>query len=461
MTLEEGPSDDKLTWFLKGYRYPARGKSADGDDRERYMQKGVQLLVDGEPVRVHRKHLQGDELPAGHTARIVTRTGFVGGKETTAVVDVTEGKNIGKSNETSPFEQALKEARSASARMMRKRDGEPAVDPESEHDIKPVVPAMLIKKNLVSAEELEYPIYIQPKLDGVRCTMTAYDPAMAPRLARANKPEVIAHAEELGVVAYSREYLIYPVWHLVDTVIEYLRARPNLYLDGELMAYDDRGKTLPLQTINGTARNPARAHQTRYKVFDIFDYSNLNQSFECRLDHLEDFQEHLDANEDPDANPDDPLVEIVKTWKVRSAATAARRHQKHLDAGYEGSVFREPDSVYVPSHNGHRSTTTIKWKPVHRMELEVVGWEGGKKGKAVDMVRWTLKVPEARGKKNTTTLDPKWPDEERRRVYKKLTEDPEMFEREYKGRSMTIEYQDISKDGLPLRAKAIAFRDYL
>lgn len=489
---EEGLSEDGLELYLKGYVYPARGKSAAGESRERYMQKAVQLLVDGEPVRIKQRYLEYRNLPE-HTARILTRSGFVGGKEVLASpVDVLAGKNIGKSNETSAFEQAVREATSATERIMRKRDVDAAVDPEAENDTKPLVPAMLLKKNLQDADEVEYPIYMQPKLDGVRCTVTAFAEEMAPRLrSKKNAPEAIDRAREAGFVAYSRQFIIYPVWHL-KVLLGFLKAHPNLYIDGELMAYDDRGETLPLQTIMGTALKKSKAHLTKLRVFDVFDYTQLQLGFEERRANLELLQDYLDAGDedsgessesesDTESSTDSsaetstdssesseseseseelPLVAIVETRLVKSKQRARALHERNLKEGYEGSIFRTTDSAYVPSYNEHRSMTTIKWKPVHRMELQVVGFDSGKKGKALDLVRWVLKVPGARGKKDTITLDPKWTDDERRQMLEELRADPAAFDN-YKGRYMTIEYQALSKDNMPLRAKAVGFRDYL
>jgi ATP-dependent DNA ligase len=221
-----------------------------------------------------------------------------------------------------------------------------------------------------------------------------------------------------------------------------------LYVDGELMAYDADGHAIPLQTISGMARNAKKAHQTILDVFDVFDCCNMQQPFSARLVAIARV-----IPKTPATNP--PLVRRVPTTRMENERDAARAHARFLASGFEGSVFREPDSIYVPSYGAHRSTTTIKWKPIHRMELEVVGWAGGKKGKSVKLVRWTLKVND----ETTLTLDPKWPDALRRKFYDSLTDDPKLFDKKYRGKMMTIEYQDLSLSGVPLRAKAVAFRD--
>lgn len=441
--------EDGRSWWFPRHVYAARGKSAAGDTRERYMQKEVQLLVGGTPVRITPAHLRG-AIPA-HTARILTHTGFVGGKELSgAPTEITEGKNIGRANATTPFGQAMKEAGAYSEKIMRKRvvgQAHRAVRAEGEHEMQPLVPAMLLEKNMAGADEIVYPAYIQPKLDGLRVTVCGFAEELRPALLRSNPPELVDRAAQHGIVPYSRNFKIYEVWHLAPALRRVFRRWPALYVDGELMVYED-GDPLSLQQISGIVRKGATARRAVLEVFDVFDYRGLREPFEERLRRFGPVGTAMGA--------DAPGVTFVDTALVLTPDDATALHQLHLANGFEGSVFREIGSAYVPGYNNHRSRTTIKWKPVHRMELAVRGFHGGK-GKAADLVRWELDVGNAKG--STLTLDPKWPDVLRRKMLRELRADPALFAAEYAGKMMTIEYQDLSEDGVPLRAKAVAFRD--
>ena len=84
---------------------------------------------------------------------------LVPAKWTTAV-----SKNVGRSNETTPEEQAQKEAK---AKWQKKLDGEYSLDAEDVDNIGWFKP-MLAKPYDKYKHKLEFPVYVQPKLDGIR-----------------------------------------------------------------------------------------------------------------------------------------------------------------------------------------------------------------------------------------------------------------------------------------------------
>lgn len=98
--------------------------------------------------------------------------GEVDGKMQTTFDTITEGKNIGKSNETSVYEQACKEAKSKWEKKKKKgyvesieaaQAGE--VDDLIEGGIEPML-AHVYEKH---GDKIVFPCLAQPKLDGIRC----------------------------------------------------------------------------------------------------------------------------------------------------------------------------------------------------------------------------------------------------------------------------------------------------
>ena len=96
-------------------------------------------------------------------ADIVKEYGQIGGKMQTERRTAI-GKNIGRSNETTPEEQAVLEA---TARHKKKLDGKYSLTIEDckKEVFLPMLAASFDKRK----DKVTYPVDVQPKLDGVRC----------------------------------------------------------------------------------------------------------------------------------------------------------------------------------------------------------------------------------------------------------------------------------------------------
>jgi len=112
----------------------------------------------------------------GSYSRIVYSYGYINGKQIEYKLDVTSGKNIGKKNETTHFEQACSDARS---RWEKKQNIDKYVDDllteEDEKEIKnkineeenEKIPAPMLAQDFNKhSKKIKYPCYVQPKLDG-------------------------------------------------------------------------------------------------------------------------------------------------------------------------------------------------------------------------------------------------------------------------------------------------------
>ena len=90
-------------------------------------------------------------------------------------------------------------------------------------------------------------------------------------------------------------------------------------------------------------------------------------------------------------------------------------------------------------------------------EYELIGFTEGKKGKDKGAILWILKTEDG----NEFHATPKnMTYKERISMYSDCIKDNNFIEK-YKGRMMTIEYEDLSKDGIPLRAKSVGFREHI
>lgn len=93
--------------------------------------------------------------------KVIQKYGILGGKMITNE-SACVGKNIGKSNETTPQQQAVLEAES----KLKKKLDEGYVDTPEEASTQEVILPMLAKDYKKEFKKVQYPCYIQPKLDG-------------------------------------------------------------------------------------------------------------------------------------------------------------------------------------------------------------------------------------------------------------------------------------------------------
>ena len=173
------------------------------------------------------KMWQADVLKDEDIATITYTFGYVDGKKQVQEKDIEVGKNIGRSNETTPFEQACKDAES---KADKKRDEGYQEDPNSLSV--PILP-MLAHPFEKRKHNITWPAAIQPKIDGVRCTCTLNNDSLNMFTRKGKQFTAMPHilAELIMFLARVNQY------------------RPNLYLDGEL--YSD---TLTFQELAGAVR---------------------------------------------------------------------------------------------------------------------------------------------------------------------------------------------------------------
>ena len=99
----------------------------------------------------------------------------------------------------------------------------------------------------------------------------------------------------------------------------------------------------------------------------------------------------------------------------------------------------------------------VKMKKQMTDEYEVISFTEGKKGKDKGALLWILKTD----KDISFTVTPKdMTYEERYKLFKEASI-KKYFDEKFKGRMMTVEYEDLSKDQIPLRAKSIGFREHI
>jgi len=188
-------------------------------------------------------------------------------------------------------------------------------------------------------------VYMQPKLDGVRCVIKLGDNNEVQAFSRTGKPWL-------------------NIAHITNSLHYFFTQHPDIILDGELYNHDlrdDFEKIISL--VRKQKPTPSdRTEASKLVQFHCYDYIEtvLNMPYSYRMDQL---------------NTSDMYSYCVKhvytTCITQDQANI--QHQANLDEGYEGSILRL-DKPYQCK----RSYNLQKFKDFHDTEATIVGYVDGK-----------------------------------------------------------------------------------
>lgn len=347
---------------------------------------------------------------------------------------------IGQANQRSPFQQALISARALYLKKLERTQGEQVTTSHKEVYItdKKYFP-MLASTYKIGAKHLVYPLYIQCKLDGVRC------------ICYLSKPNTSWH----NVVLYSRSQKDFPsLDYLKQVLYVYLNdlydveKGQSIYLDGEIYKHGKR-----LQDISGEARNASNTVKNQYHLYDCFYPLELNTKFSQRHKQLQQLFLVMKENNDTAARA---VIKYVKTTLVHDVKTVNKLFDTFIANGYEGAILRNVNAIYISSATSAntRSKQLVKMKNKFTDEFIIIGFTQGTKGKDVGAIIWIVKTVD----NHEFTVTPKdMTYAERKALYAECLLS---FDSKYLDKQLTVEYEDMSANGIPLRAKAVAVRDY-
>ena len=207
--------------------------------------------------------------------------------------------------------------------------------------IKPMLAYKVDKKPVDWSEK----VYMQPKLDGVRCVIKLGDNNEVQAFSRTGKPWL-------------------NIAHITNSLHYFFTQHPDIILDGELYNHDlrdDFNKIISL--VRKTKPTPSdRDEASKLVQFHCYDYIEtvLNMPYSYRKDQLTTSDMYSYC------------VKHVYTTRI-TQDQANIQHQANLDEGYEGSILRL-DKPYQCK----RSYNLQKFKDFHDTEATIVGYVDGK-----------------------------------------------------------------------------------
>ena len=206
--------------------------------------------------------------------------------------------------------------------------------------IKPMLAYKVGKKPVDWSEK----VYIQPKLDGVRCVITL------------DEKENIRCFSRTGKEFHNLQ-------HIKDSLKPWFEFNDDVILDGELYNHDLRDN---FEKIISLVRKQKPTESDKLEAaqlvqFHCYDYIDQMHDYSTRMNQLvtSDMYSYC--------------VKYVETKLVNNQESANIIHQYNLNDGYEGSILRL-DRPYQCK----RSYSLQKFKDFHDTEATIVGYEEGK-----------------------------------------------------------------------------------
>jgi DNA ligase 1 len=210
-------------------------------------------------------------------------------------------------------------------------------------------------KKPITQEEWEDGIYMQPKLDGVRCLIQYSIWSESP-----DKPKVMAYSRT------GKEWK--NIDHILQELEPFFKRFPHVVLDGELYNHDlrrDFEKIISL--VRKTKPTEADRQESKEKVqFHCYDFVNAQQLISLNFDRRNDFLQRWFTS-------GYNSVKILDFEVVNSEKMAGFYHTRNLECGYEGSILRK-NALYECK----RSYNLQKYKDFHDAEATIVGYVPGK-----------------------------------------------------------------------------------
>ena len=208
----------------------------------------------------------------------------------------------------------------------------------------------------VSDKPINYnePIFMQPKLDGVRCVIQYEDIPTTTHFQLENKQ----------VKAYSRTGKEWKnIDHILFNLKPFFQKYPNVILDGELYNHDLKDDFEQIISL---------VRRQKPDDIDMLESRDMVQ-FHCYdiIDETKTFEERVEFV--GQNVPQTYCVDHVFTMQVDSESYAKEIHDINLDDGYEGSILRTNDTYACK-----RSHNLRKFKDFHDTEATLIDWVEGK-----------------------------------------------------------------------------------
>jgi len=352
--------------------------------------------------------------------RYRTTSGQQDGKKTTTEWTIAKPKNEGRANATTAAQQAVAEINAEYLKKLARDYHENSDTVDEAMRFKP----MLASKWADRKDKVSGRVFVQPKLDGMRC---------------------IAKADGL----WSREGKpIYGAPHIFELLKPVFDKFPDTIIDGELYNHDLKDD---FNQIVSAAKKQKPSEEdlavSREKLqYWVYDLPSRNDALTERALRNETFGERMRVLTNMINNRAELFrsQHIVVTPTIDTFAEDVDKiAAEYIEAGYEGAMVRTEGK-----YENKRSNTLIKWKEMQDEEFEIVDIQEGDGNRAGMAARVVLALSSDRTFSAGLIGNVDY--------CKRLLQD----RLKHIGKKGTVVFQNYTPDGVPRFPKFKTVRDY-
>lgn len=270
--------------------------------------------------------------------------GQLDGKLQTTEWTVCIATNENRANERTPEDQALFEAKASWKKKVDTGYHEKIDDIDKQFYVEP----MLAKKWEDRKDKVQFPVYTQPKLDGLRAVITRNG-------AKSRN---------------GKDWVTIP--HILESLKPVFDTYPDLILDGELYNHDLKHDFNKITSLVKKMKPTDKDLEDSSKVvqFHWYDTASDKHTFRQRKNWIKTLKQDFNL---PDC------IQVVSTHRVDDIDTLDKVYNAYLSKGYEGQMVR----IDTP-YEFKRSANLLKRKEFQDEEYKILDIvEGGRKSSRV------------------------------------------------------------------------------
>ena len=360
------------------------------------------------------------------------------GKKQTTQRDYTEGKNIGKKNETTPLTQCIAETKRkwtdkhekesyqttlpTPAHVQDHATGTAAATtattaPTTAKKYFPMLAQTFAPDSKTAKKNtIVFPCYVQPKLDGLRCVIYL-DPITGE----------IRRQSRTGTYFDTME-------HIAQSLAPLFAKYPSAVLDGELytteMPFEELAGLIKRKLLDDADQEKLRTIE--YHIYDVID-ETPTATYEVRHNSIKRMFTSLAASTASSPHTLPPYIRLVHTVEAKTPADFKSNFTKFIEEGYEGIMLRNKDGKYRCNYRSH---DLQKYKEFVEEEYPIVGFTQGD-GRDKGTVIWICRTKDEK----EFAVRPRGTIAARTFLYNNG--------HKYIGKMLTVIYQELTEEGKP------------